>query len=268
MSDIAFQHGENRMTICRACGAWFVWPPPSPSDIEAHLGEHRSGMPAQLRQWREETAQTRWYEHLARGMAARAGEEVQRVVDVGAGAMELTHSLARAFPNAEIEAWDMFADGIPTNLPDRITARRVDLNRLTEVRGSFDVIACVAVIEHVLDPIALLRCLKAITAPEGVAFVVGPEVTSMAHRILRKRWPYYVPDEHLSIPSMTSVRRAMAIAGVHDYELQRVNVHYSMKYLLRFLRVPLPFPRLLDFLLPIPAGAFEATWTRPFPPSS
>jgi hypothetical protein len=79
---------------------------------------------------------------------------------------------------------------------------------------------------------------------------------------LRKRWPYYCPDEHITIPTLTSIERAVALAGGGSYRLRRIGVRYSLKYLLRFLRVPVPVPQRLDLLLLVPAGAFELVWFR------
>lgn len=251
------------MTECAFCGAWFVWPQPTAEAIAAHYDRNVSGMPEDLRAWRTDTTQDRWYEVVASRIARTAANANLRsatlVVDVGAGGMELTRRLADTFDHAEIEAWDLFADR--ADLPP--SARRIDLNRLDAVpppSASFDIVACVAVIEHILDPAALLRLLRSITAPGGFAYVAGPEVTSTAHRVLRRHWPYYCPDEHLTLPSLRSVEESVALAGGGRYVLRRMNVHYSLKYLLRFLRIPLPVPRSLDVVLPIPAGAFELIW--------
>jgi len=214
-------------------------------------------MPSQLREWRTGTSQSGWYDVLARRIANRG--PAKTIADIGAGGLELSASLSRVTA-ANIEAWDLFAAGIPTDLPDRVTAHRVDLNALQPSAKQFDVVACVAVIEHVIAPLDLLRFLRSITAPGGFAYVVGPEVTSLAHKLMRKSWPYYCPDEHLTLPSLESMRRAVAIAGGGRFELRRTNVYYSLKYLLRFLRVPIPVPARVDLLLPVPAGAFELYW--------
>ena len=264
-NELAYRY-DRRMTACATCGAWFVWPPQTAASMREHYDRNTAGMPDELRQWRVDTSQEKWYQHLAGRIAKNAAGEVATVVDVGAGGLELTVSLARQFPSARVEAWDLFADGVPSEPPGRITCRRIDLNRLDDAsvpQGSFDIVACVAVIEHVLDPLALLRFLRSITAPGGLTYVVGPEVTSAAHRVLRKLWPYYCPDEHLTLPSLASIEKAVAIAGGGAFQLRRVNVHYSLKYLTRFLRIPIPVPGWMDFLLPIPAGAFELVWAKP-----
>jgi len=260
----AFRYG-GPMTVCSSCGAWFLWPPPSAADVAAHYESNRDGMPAELRTWRQDTNQAAWYSHLAKRVLRAAGKRpVKSVVDVGAGAMELASAFSRDLPNASVEAWDLFADREDIH-SDRITTRRIDLNRLADTptpAGSFDVVACVAVIEHVVDPRALLRLLSSITAPGGLTYVVGPDAGSIAHRISRKAWPYYCPDEHLTLPTLTSIDRAVSELGGSSFRLRRIPVRYSLKYLLRYLRVPLPVPRFLDAALPIPAGAFELIWLR------
>src|SRR2546427_62761 len=84
--------------------------------------------------------------------------------------------------------------------------------------------ACLAVIEHVLDPIALLHLLRSLIAPGGFAYVVAPEASSLAHRILRSRWPYYHPDEHVNLPTLQSIERAVTPLGGRR-QLRRTNMH-------------------------------------------
>jgi SAM-dependent methyltransferase len=272
IAPVAWVDRAKRMTSCRTCAAWFVWPRPSPEQMAEYYAAGDRGMPRELREWREGTSQQGWYDHLAKAIRRRAEREVTSVVDVGAGGLELTLALTRSFPAAKIEAWDLFADedlsSVPSSLgaaAGSIAVHRIDLNRLEGAPAperQFDVVACVAVIEHVLDPLALLRFLRSLTAPGGIAYVVGPDAGSLARRLLGRRWPYYAPDEHLTIPTLDSMRRAVSIAGGGPCAIRRVAVHYSLRYLLRFLRVPLPIPASADLLLPVPAGAFELVWQK------
>ena len=74
------------MTACSSCGAWFVWPSPDAATMIEHYDKNTSGMPDELRQWRTDTSQEKWYHLLSRRMAARTKsvDDIAAVVDVGA----------------------------------------------------------------------------------------------------------------------------------------------------------------------------------------
>ena len=55
----------------------------------------------------------------------------------------------------------------------------------------FDIVLLADVIEHVADPVALLRAAGALVAPGGVLMVVTPDVESVARRLLGKRWWHF-----------------------------------------------------------------------------
>lgn len=261
---VVYADRARRMARCADCNAWFVWPPPTHAAITAHYSANDRGMPRDLRQWREGTSQEGWYRQVARSIARRAGEGVRSIVDIGAGGLELSRALATEFPDAHLQAWDLFPDSLAAPTP-RMTLRSVDLNRHDDDDPpvAFDVVACVAVLEHVLDPLALLRRVQALTAPGGLAFVIAPEAQSIAHRILGRNWPYYCPEEHLTLPTLVSIQRALAlIDGDGTYVLERVTVGYSLQYVLRFLRLPIRVPAFADVLMPVPAGALELVWKR------
>ena len=193
---------------------------------------------------------------------------MRSIVDIGAGGLELTRALASEFPDARIEAWDLFPDSLheTQNQGARITRRSIDLNEdddVTGARGTFDIVACVAVLEHVIEPLALLRRVQSLLAPGGLALVIAPEAGSIGHRILGAHWPYYCPDEHLTLPTLASIERALALLdGDGTFSISRVNVSYSLQYVLRYLRLPIRVPAFADIVLPVPAGAFELVWKR------
>ena len=264
----AFQFDEKRMTVCSDCGAWFVWPQPSPSDLRAHYERKTPGLPDELALLREGTTQRRTYDRIARRLQRRMHDVsgVQRIVDIGSGDLSLAAALARAFPHAHVEAWDLFAGegpSAPDDVSSRVSAVRVDLNEPAKPQTTrFDLVVAYAVLEHVLDPLALLSRMNAMLRDGGFAYVAAPHVAAPLARLLGRRWPYYCPDEHLTLPTRRSIAKAMVIAGIARYRWRRIAVDYSLQYLLRYLGVRRPIPRIADVVLPIPAGAFELTWRR------
>lgn len=57
--------------------------------------------------------------------------------------------------------------------------------------GLFDVVTLIDVIEHVTQPLPLLRALRDAMAPQGVLAVVTPDVRSVTARVLRWHWWHF-----------------------------------------------------------------------------
>ncbi len=100
----------------------------------------------------------------------------RRVLDVGCGGGILTESLARA--GASVRGLDAGAEVI------RIAARHAQENGLeieytsasleqfaADTAGSFDVLTCMELLEHVPDPAQLLRACARVLAPGGHLFL-------------------------------------------------------------------------------------------------
>jgi len=70
----------------------------------------------------------------------------------------------------------------------------------------FDVVTMNHVIEHVHDPIRLLRECWRILKPRGKLVVVTPNIESLGHRAFRESWGPLEPPRHLHLFSLQTVR--------------------------------------------------------------
>jgi 2-polyprenyl-3-methyl-5-hydroxy-6-metoxy-1,4-benzoquinol methylase len=114
---------------------------------------------------------------------------------------------------------------------------------------TFDVVTVIDVIEHVDDPVGLLRDAAHHLAPGGVVAVVTPDVGSVAARALGRRWWHYRPA-HIGYFDRSSLERAAVEAGLHVVARSRARWWFPVGYLAErvtgYLRFLGPVHRRLD----------------------
>jgi len=103
----------------------------------------------------------------------------------------------------------------------------------------FDVISLVDVIEHVSDPVGLLReCGKALQK-DGLLTVVTPDVASAAARMMGRRW-WHLRLAHVGYFDGRSMATAAKNAGLEIVSTTRAVWSFPVSYLAERLAVYLP----------------------------
>ena len=97
------------------------------------------------------------------------------------------------------------------------------------VQGTFDVITLVDVIEHVPNPVQLLRDIASHLKPDGVGVVTTPDVQSMVARLLGPRW-WHFRVAHIGYFSRATLLRAMAEAGLEPLKISSPPWYFSLDY--------------------------------------
>jgi len=85
---------------------------------------------------------------------------------------------------------------------------------------SFDAVTLNHMIEHVHDPVRLLRHAWRLVRPNGRLVVITPNVTSLAHRLHRRSWYCLDPPRHLLLFSRQTLGLCAQQAGIHASELR------------------------------------------------
>jgi len=150
-----------------------------------------------------------------------------RLLDVGAGPGVLVEEAgARGWDaiGCELSSWAVDAARRPG-----VDVRMSTLADLDEPDGSFDAAALGDVIEHVPEPLQLMRRLHALLKPGGVVFLATPNVDSLVAKTLRRWWWSVLPG-HIWLFSRTTLHRLVCDAG---FEVVRTSTHpktFSLAY--------------------------------------
>jgi len=94
----------------------------------------------------------------------------------------------------------------------------------------FDLVFLVDVLEHVADPVALLRSCNERLAPGGTLVLVTPDVGSLAARMLGSRW-WHFRLAHVGYFDERTLDRAVRAAGLMPLEQGRARWFFSIDYL-------------------------------------
>lgn len=106
--------------------------------------------------------------------------------------------------------------------------------------ASFDAVAMIDVIEHVLDPASVVRRVASLLRPGGVFYVVTPDISSLSARLLGRYW-WGLRPAHLTYFSPTTLGLLLDQAGFEVREVRSFGRIFTYGYWLsRLAAYPAP----------------------------
>ena len=175
------------------------------------------------------------------GHLRAAFPDTQTVLDVGAGTGMLVEEATRQ---------GLDAVGVEPSRWLAEVARRRGLNVLEgslphpAVEGRmFDAGTIIDVIEHVADPVGLLKVCAASVRSGGGVVIVTPDAGSLTARLMGRRWWHY-RMAHVGYFNFKSLRLALASAGLVPVRIRRASWFFEVAYLYARLRQYIPLPAL------------------------
>lgn len=94
-----------------------------------------------------------------------------------------------------------------------IEVRLGGIEQFAGEQESFDAITLSHVIEHLHDPLHVLRQCHALLRPGGLLWIETPNIESLGHKIYKECWRDIDAPRHLVLFSPQSLRRALREAG-------------------------------------------------------
>ena len=243
-----FVKNTYRYVRCEACRLVFVNPLPSAAELETIYADPMYF--ANRNEWaygyNDYFGERNFYAALfgrrvrqierALGVADGRG---RRLCDVGCAAGFLLEAAAeRGWDVAGVELSRQAADFANERLGDVVRQGTVEEVRFES--ESFDAVAMLDVVEHVADPLGLLREAARILKPGGVLLLSAPNVRSLSARLTGRRWFHFKRD-HVVLFSGPTLLRAIEGAGLECFCLQRNGKMVSLNYLFARLKTYVPW---------------------------
>ncbi len=261
---------------CNKCRSLITYPVPSNEQLALLYNSFDGGgIQKHLQQFRSESPLNALYTQSIRRAVRRMPETIKdnsefTWLDVGAGDGILSAILAEKYPNANGIAVDFHPR--PERLNGFKSVRWIQADLNTDNLNTMIPLKCIdltislAVLEHVQDPSKLIRSLLPLAAKNGIIYIACPASDSIAGRVMGRKWPYFIPGEHINIPSKKGCRSMFQklIAEQPDTDftvsVKSILVPYPIRYLLNFFGgtaiAKMVSPRVT---LPVPSGVLEAT---------
>jgi 2-polyprenyl-3-methyl-5-hydroxy-6-metoxy-1,4-benzoquinol methylase len=160
------------------------------------------------------------------------------LLDVGAGTgLLVAEARGRRLDAIGVEPCRAFVDAALRRNSVEIICGVFPHPALTHRR--FDLIFLVDVIEHVSDPMSLLRHCAESLGPDGLLVVVTPDVASLPAKILKRRW-WHFRLAHVGYFDQCWMKRATELLGLSIVHQLRAKWFFQVRYLAERVAVYLP----------------------------
>jgi len=253
-SAFLFVKNTYRYARCRRCGLIFVNPMPTRGELEAIYQDPLYF--ANRNEWKygyndyfaERGFHTALFERRVRECEKALGVESGRglrLLEVGCAAGFLLEvARERGWEVAGVEISEPAASFARERLGDVVRTGTLEDARFEN--DSFDCVVMLDVVEHVPDPVGLLREAARVLRPGGVLLLSAPNARSISARLAGRYWFHFKRD-HVVLFTEATLLRALDAAGLDCFHLGRNGKMVSLNYL--FARLKTYAPALGKLLL-------------------
>jgi SAM-dependent methyltransferase len=135
----------------------------------------------------------------------------QKLLDIGCGNGDFLYSAKTT--GREVTGVEIDTEAASIARAKGLDVRTGDISVLDSDKESFDIITLGHVIEHVHDPLSLLRKCYQLLKKNGYIWIDTPNIDSEGHRIYGLNWKDLDPPRHIILFSYESLRMALRNAG-------------------------------------------------------
>lgn len=101
--------------------------------------------------------------------------------------------------------------------------------KLPVKRESFDCVTLFDVIEHVNQPLDLLKRIRKALKPEGLLHLTTPDYSSFSSYLMGRHWYHLKPDEHLVYFNRKNIAMALEKAGYEVVQIRAMATYMRLR---------------------------------------
>lgn len=222
-------HGRTRpyqLMRCPQCELVWQDNPPDPSEMGEHYGSDYDALIGSS----GERSPERWQ---ARRAAIAKHKSGGAILDLGCSSGAFLRSLKGP-------AWQLYGIEMSASAAAKAeanTGAQVFVGDILDAPfapGSFDVITCFDVLEHVYEPRKVLEKVQQWLKPDGIFYVLVPNIDSGEARVFKSYWYGLEMPRHISHFSPKSLKNLAGTVGLEGMTVEthaNSAFHYSSRYI-------------------------------------
>lgn len=220
-----FEKNGFRIEICLHCGLAQVTNPPSPSEIDSYYDDNFFDKHYQKLQTdpKRQGYECRKFNYRLEEIEKRTRGN-GTILDVGCSfGFFLDAAKKRGWKIDGVEISEFAANYARNNLGINVINK--PLNEANFDARFFDVVTLWNVIEHLYDPIELMREIHRILKRGGMLVLTTGNAESLLARLQRERWRMLIPPIHLSYFAPSTIKRLL-----NSCDLELIEQTYALPY--------------------------------------
>jgi len=226
--------------FCPCCAQVTTYPYPSDTDIRSHYeqGFRDQNYNAVLKN-RDvyAAAMQRLCGMIRRDLAHRKKKlEAMQVLDIGCFTGDFLCCMVKN--GCSVYGLELQKEAVAIasqSLPGRVFQSNVMDDSLTLPVREFDMATMLGIVEHVVQPIELLRRVKDLLKLGGFLVVQTPNTSSVLAALMKRRWMPFTPVEHIHLFSRKSLVEALEKIGFKDITVKPHIKVLTIKYVYEML---------------------------------
>lgn len=261
---------------CADCGSGVTIPLPKQYELVKLYESFSGGLIPSIRKLRENNPLSEWYNQCisrATGIwsAHIENDKIFKWMDIGSGNGELIYHLMNRFPESSGIAIDFEERPALIDKFPGVSWEKTDLNSRSSLEKAgggekFDLIFLITVLEHVMHPDIVVNLALSKLKKGGCLYLTVPDIGSLPAKIFKRKWPYFLPGEHLCIPTLKGMyalleKNYFEIFGSSNdaIHVEPIIFPYPLGYYLGYFGINRMPQFLKGKVLRIPTGILEAS---------